>query len=63
MSQNNRKNILINKDFQFRFVLYTFLPTLLSQIVLWLALEVYMNKMVDKGILANLPEDHFYFSE
>lgn len=61
MQQNNRKNILINKSFQFRFVLYTFLPVLISQIVLWVALEIYMNKMVDKGVQANLPEDHFYF--
>lgn len=61
MSKNNRKNILINRPFQFRFVLYTFLPTVLSQIVLWVALEVYMNKMIDKGMQANLPADHFYF--
>lgn len=61
MSENNRKNILINKNFQFRFVLYTFLPTLISQIVLWVALDIYMAKMVDKGMQANLPEDHFYF--
>lgn len=61
MNENNRKNVLINRPFQFRFVLYTFLPTLISQIVLWVALEIYMNRMVDKGVQANLPPDHFYF--
>jgi sensor histidine kinase YesM len=61
MQTNNRKSILINRNFQFRFVLYTFLPVLISQIVLWAALEIYINKMIQKGVQANLPSDHFYF--
>ncbi len=53
--------MLINKNFQYRFVLCTFLPVLLIQIVLWLALEIYLNTMITKAQTAALPLDHFYY--
>jgi len=58
---NKRKTFLINKPFQLKFILYTLLPTLVIQLLLWLVLGIYLDKMMDKGVAANLPPDHFYF--
>jgi hypothetical protein len=58
---NQRRNLLINKTFQLKFMAYTLLPTLISQAVLWLALDYYLQKMLAKGKEANLPQDHFYY--
>lgn len=58
---NQRRHLLINKSFQLKFLAYTLLPALLSQAVLWLALDYYLQKMLAKGKDANLPQDHFYY--
>lgn len=58
---NQRRHLLINKAFQLKFMAYTLLPALVSQAVLWLALDYYLQKMLAKGKDANLPQDHFYY--
>ena len=61
MTPQNRRTILINKEFQIKFIIYTLLPGVLIQLSLWLSLEYALNVMIKKGEAANLPSDHFYY--
>jgi hypothetical protein len=59
--KNKRFKFIINKSFQFKFIAYTLLPTLSTLCILWISIEYYILKLIEKGQSAGLAENHFYF--
>lgn len=59
--KNKRFKFIINKSFQFKFIAYTLLPTLSTLCILWISIEFYILKLIEKGQAAGLSENHFYF--
>ncbi len=57
-----RRNYLINKSFQYRFVLYTFIPSAFSLIVFYSAIQFYYTRLIQEGIASGLNADHPYFN-
>lgn len=60
--KNRRRIYLINKTFQLKFIMYTFVPSVFSLVIFYFSLNTYFSKLLDQGILSGLPVDHPYFS-
>lgn len=62
MSYLKRRNYIINRNFQFKFILYTLIPSAFCFIIFYFSLNIYFSKLVDQGVVTGLPADHPYFS-
>lgn len=57
-----RGNYVINKDFQYKFIFYTFIPTAFCLTVFYVSLQYYYSKLIQEGIVSGLPVEHPYFT-
>ena len=61
MNKNDRNVLLINPHFQFRFIGLLVFATFLAISIFYLSEIFFFKEMIEKGMSANLPEDHIYF--
>ena len=59
---SKRQHYLINKKFQYKFILYTFIPSAFSMFLFYSSLHFYFSKSLEQGIAMGLPTEHPYFS-
>ena len=57
-----RRNYLINKEFQFRFILFTFIPTAFCLILFYSAIQFYYTRLIQEGLASGLNAGHPYFN-
>jgi hypothetical protein len=62
MYNKKRFNFLINKNFQFKFVLFTLIPTSVCLILFYASLNIYFSKLQDLGLSSGLSKNHSYFN-
>jgi hypothetical protein len=56
-----RRKVLINKEFQFNFCMSLIIPMLIMSVMYWIAIEVYIKKLIQVGINQGLPVSHEYY--
>lgn len=61
MKKNNRKKWIINKNFQYRFILMCIIPMLLTVICFWLGVEIIFFRMIAMAKNMGIPEGHVYY--
>ena len=57
-----RRNYLINRDFQFKFIVYTLIPSAFCLTIFYISLSIYFRKLIEHGLAMNLPPEHPYYS-
>ena len=57
-----RRNYLINRDFQFKFIAYTLIPSIFCLGIFYISLSIYFSKLIKHGLAINLPPEHPYYS-
>ncbi len=62
MAVRLKRNFLINRDFQFKFIIYTLVPSVFCLVIFYNSLSVYFSKLRNQGIEMQLTSDHPYFS-
>ncbi len=62
MLVNKRRNYLINKNFQFKFILYTLIPSLFSLTIFYICINFYFSKLIAQGKNSGLQLEHPYFA-
>lgn len=61
MNKNRRKQWIINKDFQHRFILYTLMPILATIFIFWMSVEAFFYRMIAIGEKYNIPANHGFY--
>src|SRR5210317_1449252 len=61
MKKDNRKTLLVNPHFQFRFIGLIVFAVSMVIFIFYLSEVFFFKEMIKKGINANLAEDHIYF--
>lgn len=59
---NKRKQWIINKDFQYKFILMTVLPGAIVLLIFWLGIEFIFYRMILMGEELGVPKGHVFFS-
>ena len=62
MTINKRRNYLINRDFQYKFIIYTLIPSIFCLVIFYSSLSIYFSSLVRQGQTLNLGAGHPYFS-
>jgi len=57
-----RKNYIINREFQFKFILYSFIPSLFCIFIFYSSINIYFQKVIEDGYAMGYAADHPYFS-
>lgn len=57
----NRKKIIVNKEFQYRYIGNILVPIIILQIILWSSVQYFFHKMKTLGINSNFQADHPFF--
>ena len=61
MTKQKRLNYFINYRFQFKFILYSLIPSAFCLSLFYASLRIYFSKLVNQGIVSGLPLTHPYF--
>lgn len=59
---DKRKQWIINKDFQYKFVMMCVIPAFIMILYFWLSIEFIFYRMVLTGNSMGIPKEHAFFS-
>ncbi len=57
----NRKKIIVNKEFQYRYIGNVLVPVIILQVILWGSVQYFFNKMKNLGLNSGFQENHPFF--